>query len=43
VQPIASDDVAATPAYVTLDSAVNGIVEVAGSELVGLAELVGVF
>jgi uncharacterized protein YbjT (DUF2867 family) len=40
VQPIASDDVAATLANVAVSPPVNGIVEVAGPERVSLAELV---
>lgn len=40
VQPIASDDVAAALADVTLGSPVNGTVEVAGPEKMRLAELV---
>jgi len=40
VQPIASDDVAAVLADVTLGSPVNGTVEVAGPEKMRLAELV---
>ena len=40
VQPIASDDVAATLAKIAVSPPVNGIVEVAGPERVGLAELV---
>jgi len=39
-QPIASDDVAATLTEVTLGAPVNGIIEVAGPERVGMAELV---
>jgi uncharacterized protein YbjT (DUF2867 family) len=39
VQPIASDDVAATLADVTASPPVNGIIEVAGPERVSLAEL----
>ena len=40
VQPIASDDVAATLATLAVSPPVNGIVEVAGPERVSLAELV---
>jgi uncharacterized protein YbjT (DUF2867 family) len=40
VQPIAADDVAATLASIAVSPPVNGIVEVAGPERVGLAELV---
>lgn len=40
VQPIASDDVAATLANIAVSPAVNGMVEVAGPERVSLAELV---
>jgi uncharacterized protein YbjT (DUF2867 family) len=40
VQPIASDDVAATLADIAVSPPVNGIVEVAGPERVSLAELV---
>jgi uncharacterized protein YbjT (DUF2867 family) len=40
VQPIASDDVAAALADVTVSPPVNGIVEVAGPERVSFAELV---
>jgi uncharacterized protein YbjT (DUF2867 family) len=40
VQPIASDDVAATMADVALGAPVNGTVEVAGPERVRLAEIV---
>src|SRR5258705_4086659 len=39
VQPIASDDVAATLAKIAVSPPVNGIVEVAGPERVRLAEL----
>lgn len=39
VQPIASDDVALAMADATLGAPVNGIVEIAGPERVGLAEL----
>lgn len=41
VQPIASDDVAASVVNVVLDVPVNGIVEIAGPERVRLSELVG--
>jgi uncharacterized protein YbjT (DUF2867 family) len=40
LQPIASDDVVATLAEVTVGPPVNGTLEVAGPEQVGLAELV---
>jgi uncharacterized protein YbjT (DUF2867 family) len=40
IQPIASDDVVAVLARVTLSQPVNGIVEVAGPERVRLAEIV---
>ncbi len=40
VQPIASDDVAATLAKIAVSPPVNGIIEVAGPERVSLAELV---
>lgn len=40
VQPIASDDVAATLATIAVSPPLNGIVEVAGPERVSLAELV---
>ena len=40
LQPIWSDDVAAALADVTLEAPVNGIVEVAGPEKIGLDELV---
>jgi uncharacterized protein YbjT (DUF2867 family) len=40
VQPIASDDVAAAMADVTLGQPVNGVVEIAGRERVRLADLV---
>lgn len=40
VQPIASDDVAATLATIAVSPPVNGIVEVAGPERVSLADLV---
>ena len=40
VQPIASDDVAAAMADVTLGAPVNGVVEIAGPERVRLSELV---
>src|SRR6476469_6655823 len=40
VQPIASDDVAATLAKITVRPPVNGIIEVAGPERISLAELV---
>ena len=40
VQPIAADDVAATLASIAVSPPVNGIVEVAGPERIGLAELV---
>lgn len=43
VQPIASDDVADAMADVALASPVNGIVEIAGPERVGLNEIVGRF
>ncbi len=43
VQPIASDDVAAALADVTVGAPVNGTVEVAGPEPLRLAELVGRF
>ena len=43
VQPIASDDVAAALADVTVGAPVNGTVEVAGPERVRLDELVGRF
>jgi uncharacterized protein YbjT (DUF2867 family) len=43
VQPIASDDVAAALADVTVGAPVNGTVEVAGPERVRLDELVGGF
>jgi uncharacterized protein YbjT (DUF2867 family) len=43
VQPIASDDVAATLADITLNPPVNGIVEVAGPERFNLAALVQQF
>jgi len=39
-QPIASDDVAAALTEVTLGAPVNGIIEIAGPERVGIAELV---
>jgi uncharacterized protein YbjT (DUF2867 family) len=39
-QPIASDDLVAVLAEITLGAPVNGIVEVAGPERVGMAELV---
>jgi uncharacterized protein YbjT (DUF2867 family) len=39
-QPIASDDLVAVLAELTLGAPVNGIVEVAGPERVGMAELV---
>lgn len=39
-QPIASDDVVAALADVTMDAPVNGIVEVAGPERIGMADLV---
>src|SRR5262249_37709026 len=39
-QPIASDDVAAVMTDVTLGTPVNGIIEIAGPERVGMAELV---
>ena len=39
-QPIASDDVAAALTEVTLGAPVNGIIEIAGPERVGMAELV---
>lgn len=39
-QPIASDDVAAAMAEVTLGKPINGIVEIAGPERISLAELV---
>ncbi|PWV48306.1 SDR family oxidoreductase [Chitinophaga sp. S165] len=39
VQPIASDDVAAAMTEVALGAPINGIVEIAGPEKVGLAEL----
>src|SRR5262249_3573894 len=39
-QPIASDDVAAAMTDVTLGTPVNGIIEIAGPERVGMAELV---
>jgi uncharacterized protein YbjT (DUF2867 family) len=41
VQPIASDDVAAAMADVTLGKPVNGTIEIAGPERVRLNELVG--
>jgi uncharacterized protein YbjT (DUF2867 family) len=40
VQPIASDDVAAAMADVTVGAPVNGTIEIAGPERVSLAELV---
>jgi uncharacterized protein YbjT (DUF2867 family) len=40
-QPIAADDMVTTLADVTMNSAMNGIIEVAGPERVGMAELVG--
>src|SRR5262245_18419664 len=40
VQPIASDDVAATLAKIAVSPPINGIIEVAGPERVSLAELV---
>ncbi len=40
VQPIAADDVVATLASIAVSPPVNGIVEVAGPERIGLAELV---
>jgi uncharacterized protein YbjT (DUF2867 family) len=40
VQPIASDDVVATLAKIAVSPPINGIIEVAGPERVGLAELV---
>jgi uncharacterized protein YbjT (DUF2867 family) len=43
VQPIASDDVAAALADVTVGAPVNGTVEIAGPERVRLDELVGRF
>ena len=43
VQPIASDDVAAALADVTVGAPVNGTVEVAGPERIPLDELVGRF
>jgi uncharacterized protein YbjT (DUF2867 family) len=43
VQPIASDDVAAAMADVTLGAPVNGTIEIAGPERVRLDELVGRF
>jgi uncharacterized protein YbjT (DUF2867 family) len=39
-QPIASDDVVAALADVTVSPAVNGIVEVAGPERISMAEMV---
>jgi uncharacterized protein YbjT (DUF2867 family) len=42
-QPIASDDVAAAMAEVTVGAPVNGTVEVAGPERVGLDKLIGRF
>ena len=43
VQPIASDDVAAALADVTVGAPVNGTIEIAGPERVRLDELVGRF
>jgi uncharacterized protein YbjT (DUF2867 family) len=43
VQPIAADEVAAALASVAVSPPANGIVEVAGPERVGLAELIGRF
>jgi len=40
MQPIASDDVVAALADVTLAAPINGATEVAGPERVGLAEIV---
>jgi uncharacterized protein YbjT (DUF2867 family) len=42
-QPIAADDVASALAEVTLGAPVNGMIEIAGPERVGLDELVGRF
>jgi uncharacterized protein YbjT (DUF2867 family) len=42
-QPIAADDVASALAEVTLDTPINGIIEIAGPERAGLDELVGRF
>lgn len=42
-QPIASDDVAAAMADVTVGAPVNGMIEIAGPERVGLDKLVGRF
>lgn len=43
VQPIASDDVAAAMADAAVGAPINGTVEIAGPERVGLAELVQLF
>jgi uncharacterized protein YbjT (DUF2867 family) len=40
VQPIASDDVAAAMADVVVGKPINGMIEIAGPERIGLAELV---
>jgi len=40
IQPIVSDDVAAALAEVTLEAPVNGMIEIAGPERLGLDELV---
>ena len=43
IQPIVSDDVAAALAEVTLGAPVNGMIEIAGPERLGLDELVRLF
>ncbi|KAA2239594.1 SDR family oxidoreductase [Chitinophaga agrisoli] len=43
IQPISSDDVADAMADVTLGQPINGMVEIAGPEKFGMADLVGIY